>query len=199
MPLFLKTMEVQIKGDQWNTRFRTVQVYWSGSGGFETGFCSKAVAGKTVVFCDVLLFNKVQWAIHIIHGRWSLAFERHGWEVYVEKLLRLSQVMVVAHIHPSILSVNLACLYANLGLYNGLNWFLSTTANWKNLDDITRLKLFQVFSSFIELFWKIAHMSVDWAYVSLWLCMFRCFLQGPIRLKYYELMHKNQLDFASKH
>ena len=33
-------------------RFGTVQVYWSGSGGFETGFCSKAVAGKTVV-CSV--------------------------------------------------------------------------------------------------------------------------------------------------
>ena len=28
MPLSLKTMEVQIKGDQWNKRFRTVQVYW---------------------------------------------------------------------------------------------------------------------------------------------------------------------------
>ena len=27
MPLSLKTMEVQIKGDQWNKRFRTVQVY----------------------------------------------------------------------------------------------------------------------------------------------------------------------------
>ena len=29
MPLSLKTMEVQIKGDQWNKRFRTVQVYCS--------------------------------------------------------------------------------------------------------------------------------------------------------------------------
>ena len=28
MPLSLKTMEVQIEGDQWNKRFRTVQVYW---------------------------------------------------------------------------------------------------------------------------------------------------------------------------
>ena len=28
MPLSLKTMEVQIKEDQWNKRFRTVQVYW---------------------------------------------------------------------------------------------------------------------------------------------------------------------------
>ena len=28
MPLSLKTMEVQIKRDQWNKRFRTVQVYW---------------------------------------------------------------------------------------------------------------------------------------------------------------------------
>ena len=28
MPLSLKTMEVQIKGDQWNKMFRTVQVYW---------------------------------------------------------------------------------------------------------------------------------------------------------------------------
>ena len=28
MPLSLETMEVQIKGDQWNKRFRTVQVYW---------------------------------------------------------------------------------------------------------------------------------------------------------------------------
>ena len=27
MPLSLKTMEVQIKGDQWNKRFRMVQVY----------------------------------------------------------------------------------------------------------------------------------------------------------------------------
>ena len=26
--LSLKTMEVQIKGDQWNKRFRTVQVFW---------------------------------------------------------------------------------------------------------------------------------------------------------------------------
>ena len=29
MPLSLKTVEVQIKGDQWNMRFRTVQVYWN--------------------------------------------------------------------------------------------------------------------------------------------------------------------------
>ena len=28
MPLSLKTMEVQIKGDQWNKSFRTVQVYY---------------------------------------------------------------------------------------------------------------------------------------------------------------------------
>ena len=28
LPLSLKTMEVQIKRDQWNKRFRTVQVYW---------------------------------------------------------------------------------------------------------------------------------------------------------------------------
>ena len=28
MPLSLKTMEVRIKGNQWNKRFRTVQVYW---------------------------------------------------------------------------------------------------------------------------------------------------------------------------
>ena len=28
MRLSLKTMEVQIKGDQWNKRFGTVQVYW---------------------------------------------------------------------------------------------------------------------------------------------------------------------------
>ena len=28
MPLSLKTMEVQIKGDQWNKRFKTVQVCW---------------------------------------------------------------------------------------------------------------------------------------------------------------------------
>ena len=28
MPLFPKTMEVQIKGYYWNKRFRTVQVYW---------------------------------------------------------------------------------------------------------------------------------------------------------------------------
>ena len=30
---------------------------------------------------------------------------------------------------------------------------------------------------------KIAHISVVWTYVSLWLCMFRCLLQEPIRLK----------------
>ena len=30
MPLSLKKMEVQIKGDQWNKRFTTVQVYWDG-------------------------------------------------------------------------------------------------------------------------------------------------------------------------
>ena len=28
MPLSLKTMEVQIQGDQWNKRFKTVLVYW---------------------------------------------------------------------------------------------------------------------------------------------------------------------------
>ena len=27
MPLSLKTVEVQIKGEQWNKKFRTVQVY----------------------------------------------------------------------------------------------------------------------------------------------------------------------------
>ena len=37
--------------------------------------------------------------------------------------------------------------------------------------------------SFFSYFEKIAHMSVVWAYVSLWLCMFGCLLQGPIRLK----------------
>ena len=31
MPLSLKTMEEQIKGDQWNKKFRTVQVYWKNS------------------------------------------------------------------------------------------------------------------------------------------------------------------------
>ena len=31
MPLSMKTMEVQIKGDQWNKRFKTVQVYWTWS------------------------------------------------------------------------------------------------------------------------------------------------------------------------
>ena len=30
MPLSMKTMEVQIKGDQWNKRFRTMQVYCKG-------------------------------------------------------------------------------------------------------------------------------------------------------------------------
>ena len=32
MPLSLKTMEVQIEGDQRNKRFRTVQVYWDSGG-----------------------------------------------------------------------------------------------------------------------------------------------------------------------
>ena len=56
---------------------------------------------------------------------------------------------VVADVQPSILSVKLVCSYANLGLYNGLKWFLSTTAYWKNPDDVAKLELFQVFSSFI--------------------------------------------------
>ena len=30
MPLSMKTMEVQIKGDQWNKRFRTMQFYCKG-------------------------------------------------------------------------------------------------------------------------------------------------------------------------
>ena len=30
MPLSLKKMEVQIKGDKWNKRFTTMQVYWDG-------------------------------------------------------------------------------------------------------------------------------------------------------------------------
>ena len=34
LPLSLKTMEVQIKGDQWNKRFRTVQVYWKNLAGY---------------------------------------------------------------------------------------------------------------------------------------------------------------------
>ena len=38
-------------------------------------------------------------------------------------------------------------------------------------------------SSFLSYFEKLAHMSVVWAYVSLWLCMFGCLLQEPIRLK----------------
>ena len=167
-----------MKYEVWNSAGLLVWFRWIWNRFLLQGCCWK----NGCVFCDMLLF-KVQWAIHIIHGRWSHAFERHGREVYVERLLRLLQLMAVVDIHPFIVSVNLACLYANLGLYNGLNWFLSTTANWKNLDDIVRLELFQVFSSFIELFWKIAHMSVDWAYVFLWLCMFRCFLQGPIKLK----------------
>ena len=33
-PLSLKTMEVQIKGDWWNKRFRTVQVYWKNLAGY---------------------------------------------------------------------------------------------------------------------------------------------------------------------
>ena len=35
---------------------------------------------------------------------------------------------------------------------------------------------------FLSYFEKIAHMSVVWAYVSLWLCMLGCLLQEPIRL-----------------
>ena len=35
----------------------------------------------------------------------------------------------------------------------------------------------------LSYFEKIAHMSVVWAYVSLWLCMLGCLLQEPIRLK----------------
>ena len=35
----------------------------------------------------------------------------------------------------------------------------------------------------LSYFEKIAHISVVWAYVSLWLCMIGCLLQGPIRLK----------------
>ena len=36
---------------------------------------------------------------------------------------------------------------------------------------------------FFTHFEKIAHMSVVWAFASLWLCIFGCLLQGPIRLK----------------
>ena len=33
----MKTMEVQIKGDKWNKRFRTVQLYWESGGKKERG------------------------------------------------------------------------------------------------------------------------------------------------------------------
>ena len=36
MPLSLKTVEVQIKGDHLKKRFRTVQVYWLGWGDFHS-------------------------------------------------------------------------------------------------------------------------------------------------------------------
>ena len=42
---------------------------------------------------------------------------------------------------------------------------------------------FKVLTSFFSYFEKIAHMSVVWAYVSLWLCVFGFLLQEPIRLK----------------
>ena len=100
------------------------------------------------VFCDMLLLQ-AQWDIHILPGRCSHAFERLHRKASVERLLRLSPVTVVVDVQPSILSVKLICSYANIGLYNGLKWFLSTTAYWKNPDDVAKLELFQVFSSFI--------------------------------------------------
>ena len=57
----------------------------------------------------------------------------------------------VADTHLSILSAKLVCPYANLGLYNGLNWFLHTTANWNNPENVSRLELYQVFSFFVVL------------------------------------------------
>ena len=57
----------------------------------------------------------------------------------------------VADTHLSILSAKLVCPYANLGLYNGLNWFLHTTASWNNPENVSRLELYQVFSFFVVL------------------------------------------------
>ena len=54
-----------------------------------------------------------------------------------------------------------------------LAWFKKKKAGVKNL-----------FSSFLlSYFEKIAHASVVEAFVSLWLCLLGCVLQGPIRLK----------------
>ena len=47
MPLSLKTIEVQIKGDQGNMRFRTVQVYWKTSRHFPGRILSRQDAKKT--------------------------------------------------------------------------------------------------------------------------------------------------------
>ena len=47
---------------------------------------------------------------------------------------------------------------------------------------ITWLLDFKIYP-FLNYFEKIAHMSVVWACVSLWLCMLGCLLQEPIRLK----------------
>lgn len=56
-----------------------------------------------------------------------------------------------ADVQPSIISAKFVCWYGNLGLYNGLYWLFSITADWENPDNVTRLKFFQVFSSFIGL------------------------------------------------
>ena len=59
-----------------------------------------------------------------------------------------------------------------------------------------RFSLYIKENSFLSYFENIAHMSVVWAYVSLWLCMSGCLLQEPIRLKVLVLMVKNQWDLG---
>ena len=53
MPLSLKTMEVQIQGDQWNKRFRTVQVYWS-----------IALMSTWYIFADQVFFKTLRFAAY---------------------------------------------------------------------------------------------------------------------------------------
>ena len=68
MPLSLKKMEVQIKGDQWNKRFTTVQVYWDGLPNFlrsgpplSRGWSTDIIRCVGVIWCPTSLTSMLLW------------------------------------------------------------------------------------------------------------------------------------------
>ena len=81
MPLSLKTVEVQIKGDQWNKRFRMVQVY-----SFDLGYYVCILSGNLTAWFNLSLIIRIQMYLDLkVPGEWLLFFLRWRKELLINK------------------------------------------------------------------------------------------------------------------